>query len=664
MKYRKISLAFLVCLIVYFSPGNIFSDNISRANKYFATYDFKLALNIYEKIMQKEPSLEIAQKLADCYRFINDSEGSEKAYATVLAFPDADVINYKYYADALKLNGKFEEAKKNYMLYGEKLPEKLDEATSLANSADVARMWAENPDPSVRIENVATLNSENSDFSPVFYKDDLVFTSDRWFVKSTENKKKEVVYGWTGNPYLKLYQATKFNDGFTVAVMPELNQEFHTGLAVFTDNADTVYFTVTESKKRKNKENLTFLKKKIYVAYKMGLNWSDPKPILLSNDKYSIQHPALSPNGDILYFASDMPGGFGGMDIYASQKQADGSWGTPVNCGPNINGPEPDVFPVVRKDGTFYFSSKGHVGMGGLDIFTAKGSYDKFGMVENLKAPINSSYDDFGIIFTDDLNGYLSSNRKGGMGLDDIYAFKIDSPQEKPLLFAVEGEVIDKSTGASLSNVEVILFNKKTNQQLRTVSDMQGKFLFNLSPEMEYIITGNQDQYYSKQEGNISTVALTESTIFNVKFELERSKDDTYMVKLQNIYYNFDKWNIRPDAAIELNKVASFVLNMPNISIELRSHTDSRGKAVYNKWLSQKRAQSAVNYLVEKGVGSSRLSAVGLGETELLNRCRDGVKCPLKDHQLNRRTEFKVVKINPVASITASVTPSKKKISN
>lgn len=614
--------------------------------------------------MQKEPSLEIAQKLADCYRFINDSEGSEKAYATVLAFPDADVINYKYYADALKLNGKFEEAKKNYMLYGEKLPEKLDEATSLANSADVARMWAENPDPSVRIENVATLNSENSDFSPVFYKDDLVFTSDRWFVKSTENKKKEVVYGWTGNPYLKLYQATKFNDGFTVAVMPELNQEFHTGLAVFTDNADTVYFTVTESKKRKNKENLTFLKKKIYVAYKKGLNWSDPKPILLSNDKYSIQHPALSPNGDILYFASDMPGGFGGMDIYASQKQADGSWGTPVNCGPNINGPEPDVFPVVRKDGTFYFSSKGHVGMGGLDIFTAKGSYDKFGMVENLKAPINSSYDDFGIIFTDDLNGYLSSNRKGGMGLDDIYAFKIDSPQEKPLLFAVEGEVIDKSTGASLSNVEVILFNKKTNQQLRTVSDMQGKFLFNLSPEMEYIITGNQDQYYSKQEGNISTVALTESTIFNVKFELERSKDDTYMVKLQNIYYNFDKWNIRPDAAIELNKVASFVLNMPNISIELRSHTDSRGKAVYNKWLSQKRAQSAVNYLVEKGVGSSRLSAVGLGETELLNRCRDGVKCPLKDHQLNRRTEFKVVKINPVASITASVTPSKKKISN
>lgn len=352
------------------------------------------------------------------------------------------------------------------------------------------------------------------------------------------------------------------------------------------------------------------------------------------------------------------------MDIYASQKQSDGSWGTPVNCGANINSPEPDVFPVVRKDGTFYFSSKGHVGMGGLDIFTAKGSYDKFGMAENLKAPINSSYDDFGIIFTDDLNGYLSSNRKGGMGLDDIYAFKIDSPQEKPLLFAVEGEVIDKSTGASLSNVEVILFNKKTNQQLRTVSDMQGKFLFNLSPEMDYIITGNQDQYYSKQEGNISTVALTESTIFNVKFELERSKDDTYMVKLQNIYYNFDKWNIRPDAAIELNKVASFVLNMPNISIELRSHTDSRGKAVYNKWLSQKRAQSAVNYLVEKGVGSSRLSAVGLGETELLNRCRDGVKCPLKDHQLNRRTEFKVVKINPVASITASVTPSKKKISN
>ena len=660
MKYRKVLLASLICSVLYFSPRNIFSDNIKQANKYYETYDYKLALDIYQKIMQKKPSLEVAQKLANCYRFINDSKGAETAYAKVLTFPGADAINYKYYADALKQNGKFAEAKQNYIFYGQKLPSKIDEATRLANTTEVAKMWAENPDENVRIESAKALNSENSEFSPVKFKGDLVFTSDRWFVQSSDDKKKAAVYGWTGNPYLKLYHATKQGEAFKIALMPELNQEYHTGPAIFTSTGDTVYFTLTETPKGKKKK-APFITKKIYTSYNTGTGWTTPQPITLNSESYSIQHPALSPNGAILYFASDMPGGRGGMDIYASQRQANGLWGTPVNCGLNVNSSEDDVFPVIRQDGRLYFSSKGHVGMGGLDIFTATGSYNGFELAENLKAPINSTNDDFGINFTDDLNGYLSSNRAGGMGLDDIYTFQIKPQEQKQaLFFAVDGEVTDKSTGAVLSNVEVILLNKSTNQQQSTYSDAEGKFHFDLAPETEYVITGNQAQYYSKQEGSISTIGLNESTVFNVRFELERSKD-TYMVKLPNIYYNFDKWNIRPDAVVELNKVASFMTNMPNINVELRSHTDSRGKAVYNKWLSQKRAQSAVNYLVKQGVGSSRLTAVGLGETELLNRCRDGVKCSAKEHQINRRTEFKVVKINPVASITTSSAPLRRK---
>jgi outer membrane protein OmpA-like peptidoglycan-associated protein len=661
MKFKKLLLTSLICSAVYFAPGDIFSDNIKEADRYYETYDYKLALNIYEKIMTKKPSLEVAQKLANCYRFVNDSKNAEKAYAKVLTYPAAEAINYKYYADALKQNGKFEEAKKNYLLFGEKLPSKLEEATRLANSTEVGRMWAENPDPNVKIENVQSLNSENAEFSPVKFKDDLVFTSDRWFVRSAQDKKKkEEIFGWTGNPYLKLYHATGKAADFKVDLMPTLNQQYHTGPAVFSATGDTVYFTLTEASKGKKKTSLQT--KKIYYSTKTGTTWAAPKPINLNNQTYSIQHPALSPSGAILYFASDMPGGNGGMDIYASQRQADGTWGTPVNCGTNVNSSDDDVFPVIRQDGQLYFSSKGHVGMGGLDIFTSKGAYNQFDLAENLKAPMNSPNDDFGINFTDDLNGYLSSNRPGGMGLDDIYRFSItpsieqkgDSKSDSAaLFFAIDGEVVDKSTGTILSNVEVILLNKTTNQQVSTLSDVQGKFHFDLEPGMEYVVTGNQAQYYSKQEGSISTVGLTEPTVFNVKFELERSKD-TYMVKLKNIYYNFNKWSIRPDAAKELRKVAAFMTNMPNVNVELRSHTDSRGRSIYNKWLSQKRAQSAVNYLIRQGIGTSRLTAMGLGETELLNRCGNGVSCSLKEHQINRRTEFKVIKINPVAKITAS----------
>ena len=651
MKYKKFLLASLLCSVVYFNPEIIFSDNIKDANRYYESYDYKLALNIYEKIMQKKPTLEVAQKLANCYRFINDSQNAEAAYAKVLTFPGADAINYKYYADALKQNGKYEEAKKNYTLFGEKLPVKAEEAARLANTTEVGRMWAENPDPNVQITNVKSLNSENSDFSPVKFKDDVVFTSDRWFVKSEEEKKKAPVYGWTGNPYLKLYQGTKKGDVYTAALMPALNQEYHTGPATFSSTGDTVFFTVTEAPLVKKKS--TFLPtKKIFIAIKSGTTWSTPQPISLNSQNYSVQHPALSPDGSLLYFASDMPGGQGGMDIYSSQKQADGKWGTPVNCGSNVNSSEDDVFPFIRQDGRLYFASKGHVGMGGLDIFTAQGTGNVFELAENLKAPINTTKDDFSIMFTDDLNGYMASNRAGGAGLDDIYSFTI-VPQKPVLFFAVDGEVTEKSTGSVLSGVEVLLLNKTTNQQSSAISDVQGKFHFDLAPDMEYVITGNQTKYYSKMEGLISTIGVTESTVFNVKFELERSKD-TYMVKLNNIYYNFDKWTIRPDAAKELNKVVSFMTNMNNINVELRSHTDARGKAIYNKWLSQKRADSAVDYLKNQGIASSRLTAVGLGETELLNRCSSGVKCSLKEHQQNRRTEFKVVKINPVAKIWTS----------
>jgi outer membrane protein OmpA-like peptidoglycan-associated protein len=605
----------------------------------------------------KKPSLEVAQKLANSYRFINNTEAAEKAYARVLTFKGNDPINYKYYADALKQNGKFEEAKRNYLLYAQYMPLKADEGQKMANSADVAKMWSENPDLTVHLENELALNTEYAEFSPVKYDKGLLFVSDRWYTQGGSDKNDKAIYGWTGNPYLKLYTADLTNSSAPkISRLPqEINNEFHNASAVFTSNSDTIFFTRTEWSTGVKSKNAVG-KKSIYFSKRQGNSWGNPQRIPFGDkENYSVQHPALSPQGDILYFASNMPGGRGGMDIYASKKGTNGVWGAPVNCGPNINTSEDDVFPYVRQDGKFYFSSKGHVGMGGLDILTSDGSFNEFSLAENLKYPMNSPKDDFGILFTTNTSGFLSSNRNGGRGLDDIYNFTLAPPvapiaaqpgtaiEKNTLFFSVEGEVVEGFSGMPVKNIHISILNEDTGERKSIASDVQGKFKFDLQPGMNYIVKGDSEKYFLKQEARISTRNLSESTIFTVRFELEKA-DDAYLVRLNNIYYNFNKWNIRRDAKPELNKVASFVRTMSGVKIELRAHTDARGAASYNLWLSQKRAQSAVNYLVARGISSQILTGVGLGEKELLNSCTDNRKCSAKAHQLNRRTEFKVIR--------------------
>lgn len=657
MNYRKLVIAITFSFFIYFLPQNIFSDNIEKANKYYEKYDYKFAIDLYEKVMRKKPSLEVAQKLANCYRFVNNMEAAEVAYAKVLTFDGFEPINYRYYADALKQNSKFDKAKENYLLYAQAVPAMASEAGVLANSCDAAKMWAENPEPNVSVENELLLNSEYSEFSPVKYKAGYVFVSDRWFVKSEASKKDDEIYGWTGNPYLKLYESDGGSSPKLTVLPKPVNNEFHTGPAVFSASGDTIYFSRSEADNSKKGKGKIVGRNFIYYSVKENGEWKEPVALPFNSDaSFSVQHPALSADGGVLYFASDMPGGKGGTDIYASRKNADGSWGSPVNCGANVNSKDDEGFPSVNGEGTLYFSSKGHVGMGGLDIFRATGSYNDFGIAENLKSPINSPKDDFGIMYLDNKTGLLSSNRNGGRGLDDIYRFNISTPKATTIpVLAVEGQVFDKADGSPLAELLIHLLNTNTGKQVSVLSDASGKFSFNLEPEQDYIIKGDDERYFTKQEGQLSTKGVKESTTFSVKFELERS-DAAYLVRLNNIHYDFDKWNIRPDAANEMKRVVSFINNTPNVNIEMRAHTDSRGTAAYNQILSQKRAESAVSFLRNNGVNSDRYSAVGLGETQLLNSCGNSARCSEEDHQLNRRTEFKVVKVKPVISnLTASV---------
>lgn len=637
-------------------PKILKSDDLGKANKYYDKYDYKFAIEIYEKLMAKKPSLEVAQKLANSYRFINNTIAAERAYATVLTFPGFDPINYVYYGGILKQNGKFDAAKQSYLMYGERVPAKADEAVKLANSCDAARLWLNNPDTNVEIENETAFNSEQSDFSPIAYQEGFIFASDRWFMKSPEDSKSARVYGWTGNPFLKLYIAEKPKDSvngvFKLSLLPkEINEKYHNGPATISEDGQTIIFTrsgtVDDTEVSKLKD--VVLKKAIYISTKQNGIWTEAVPFPFNRPyQYSIQHPALSPDGNILYFASDMPGGFGGMDLYYSEKR-NKTWSKPINCGKAINSAEDEVFPFVRKDGKLYFSSRGHITIGGLDIFSAEGSKATWTEPLNLKAPFNSTKDDFGIyFFQDNLTGFLSSNRPGGKGMDDIYRF---SQKTKELFFAVEGKVFEKGTENPVSGLKIYLSNKSNGEIETAFSAEDGSFSFNLKPEADYVVRGDLDVFFSRQEGAISTKGVKESTIFNVKFEVEKG-EEAYLVRLKNIYYDFDKYDIRKDAEPELGRVLDFMNKTPNVNIELRSHTDSRGKAAYNMALSEKRAESAKKYLLTKGANLERLSSKGFGETQLLNKCKDGVKCSNEEHQLNRRTEFKVVKINPVLSYT------------
>lgn len=652
MTIKKFFRVFALLLFVSLAPSVLFSDDIKEADKLYKQLDYKYALEIYEKIMKENPSVDIAQKIANCYRFINNTEAAEVWYKKAVSYPNANPDNYKFLAEALKQNGKFDEAAANFKIWGERNPALASDAEKQANICIVAKTWTENPDVGAMVESEIGFNSENSDFSPAKFGNDILLVSDRW----QKNKKGEEIYGWTGNPYLKIYSTNASSKQVNI-LKGTINKGFHSGPLAVYNSLDTIIFTravLSTSKKVKVGE---VGKQYLLVAVKKDGEWTAKEKLPFNTEGlFSVQHPALSPDGKTLYFASDKPGGFGGMDLYFSEKQSNGSWTQPQNCGSEINTTTDDVFPTVRADGKFYFASKGHIGMGGLDIFSAIGEKNKFKDVENLRAPLNSPKDDFGVLFNaDNKTGYLSSNRNGGVGLDDIYKFRtgIKAEPKSQQLFVVNGLVLEKGTNAPIAGLEVLLINKANGVETKTFSDAEGKFNFTLEKESDYTVKGNPQQYFTSQSGEISTKGANQSTIYDIKFELERSKD-VYTVKLNNIFYDFNKWNIRKDAYGDLNKVNEFMASMPNVSMELIAHTDARGTAAYNQLLSEKRGQSALDYLVNKGVPASRLSAIGKGETELLNQCDNGVKCTEGQHQLNRRTEFKIVKITPVMAMTKS----------
>jgi outer membrane protein OmpA-like peptidoglycan-associated protein len=607
-------------------------------------------------------------RLAECYYHMNHFTESGKLYAKTIKYPQMADLNLLQYAHVLKHNQDVAGARTIFSQYLAKHPADVAVKNELRSCDSIENY---NRHSYEYIVNEAPFNSQLSDFSPVFYKDGIVFCSERSKISDPA-----AVSQWTGHAYLDLYYtkmtsqvepiASSKGLGPSVdanakkrieysepsAFSAVLNSAHNEGPACFTSDGNTIYFTRNMTGKKNKleagKESINNFE--IYSSTFYNGAWSQPELLNIDNKNYSVGHPALSKDERRLYFVSDMPGGFGGTDIYYTEHDC-GKWSAPVNAGATINTSENEMFPVIRVDANgnelLYFSSEGHPGMGGLDLYySAVKNKSQFESPAHLNAPLNSSSDDFGIIFTVDGNeGYLSSNRGQEDGSDKILTFKKYIAE-----FFVEVTIYKKGTKQTLDNTLVHISDLTHNKQETITTDKNGKVFRQIDQNSTLLVKARKDNFFAS-EGTVNNLDKVLSDTVRLTLELDPIVINK-PIRLDNIYYDYDKWAIRKDATPALDKLVKIMKENPGIHVELSSHTDSRGKDSYNMKLSQKRAESAVEYIVSQGIAIERIYARGYGESLLLNHCKNNVKCSEEEHQLNRRTEFKVVKIiNEVAPV-------------
>lgn len=641
-------LLFLTSVVIV----QVFGQN-KKADKLFKYYDFAEAIPYYLKVYEKGTASEQAhatQKLADCYRFINNAPKARQWYENAISLNDTVVMNYFYLGQALRSMGMYSEAAEAFDSYNKLVPDNELGERYYQYCVDIQK-WADLA-PSADVKNLEELNTKYSDFSPVFYRDGIVFTSDRQQSSIDKNN----TYGWTNNNYLNLYYTVPeyYKVYWNGVPEPEkmsndFNHNYHDGPACFSADNKWIYVTKTITQKgKKLEDNIKTHLLKIYFAEITGEKRPDFKAFPYNSDEYSVGHPALSEDGTRLIFSSDMPGGFGGSDLYMSTMQ-NGEWGEPVNLGATINSKGDEVFPHWTNDDVLFFSSDGFLGYGGLDIFQSNLKAGEWTEPENLKAPLNSSYDDFGIVMKDDLKeGMFSSNRPEGKGSDDIYGFRALAQQNvvEATELEISGRVVD-ANNVSVAGATVFLLNPSSNTATVLISDKDGVYTAPADYNQPYVAKAMKDGYvydctpFRTPAGEITHYPVPRDLIL-IKLEINQ------IFQVENIYYDLDKWFIREDAEPALDELVEVFKNYP-ISAELSSHTDCRASDEYNRELSQKRAEAAVRYIILQGVNPARITAKGYGETQLVNKCADGVDCTEEEHQANRRTEFKITSVGSSA---------------
>jgi outer membrane protein OmpA-like peptidoglycan-associated protein/tetratricopeptide (TPR) repeat protein len=651
-------------LILFLTIGTLFQVLMScqpvyKAQKQMGKYNYSGAVVTLKKAVDKSKTHDAALPLlADCYRLQHDILNAKAAYAKAVAIPGAKPETFFYYAQALQSTGDYTKAREMYAKYSKMNPSDSRGSLYAAHCDSVLGPW-KGKKPAYEVKLANSISTDQSDFGPAFYDGQLVFASD--FTSIAGEGKK---YGWTGRGYLNLMKSEPVTAGDfwgdmkkTSEFESKFNQPYHDGPATFSTDGNTIYFTRSFFGKAKRKGIYKTNLLKIYYSTKTDGTWGEIMPFYLNSKDYSVGHPALSADGQTLYFVSDMPGGLGGTDIWMCKREGE-KWGPPSNLGKTVNTSENEMFPSMRSDGVLYFASNGHPGYGALDIFKTKNENGTWTAPENLYAPINASFDDFAIAFAPgDKNGFFSSNRPEGVGSDDIYAFRVAEPV--PVLPAyITGLVKDKTTMLPLAGATVFLYDPSTGNVKALKTDANGMFIAVVDKPSDYIVKAMMSDYIADCSPFTIAEVKTGTTTSAPRDLLLDKLTVNKTFSIQNIYYDFDKSNIREDAKPELDKLVLFMNENP-VNVIFGSHTDCRGSAAYNEKLSQKRADAAVKYIVSKGIEKSRVTAKGYGEQQLTNKCADGIACSSAEHQANRRTEFKVTGITVSVSVPDQFDPAK-----
>ncbi|TRX58869.1 OmpA family protein [Fulvivirga sp. M361] len=622
-----------------------------KASKSFDLAQFQYTIDLYNKVLKKDPDhAEANYFVAESYRLSNRVHLALPYYEKALNNGLENDSVRLFYAFALKAERKYDKSREVLETFlstvtDEKYKNRAEEEyQNLDNLSEI-----KSKKNYYRVKNLEAINTPSAEYSPAYNDGELFFASSRGDSK---------IYLGTGTPFTNIYSVKTKGARVQSQTIKDLGDRINgpitnEGSVTFSPDGKTMVFAKGNSGKKKGTAEVN-----LYITRNRNGVWTEPRMLNINNPGYWDSSPAFSRDGKTLYFASNRPGGYGGTDIYSARRNARGRFFKVKNIGPEINTTGNEMFPYISDDGHMYFSSDGHPSFGGLDLYVARRKNGRI-EIENLGEPVNSSADDFGIHLFKADRGFFTSNREGGKGDDDIYTFVNEDPNLKVVNYFLQGVTMTHDDNDKLSilpNVNVQLLDYKGEVLDETNTESDGKFLFrvyehehyNLVAEKKrgpdkYLITREKFTTVGKAADRDTLTKLVTEVRFDTLLVLEKIEKDKVFV-MENIYYDLNKWDIRDDAALELDKLVTILQDNPELKIELSSHTDDRESDAYNLRLSDKRANSAVSYIISQGIASDRLVARGYGESRLIIKTAKTEE----EHQVNRRTEFKILEIGQV----------------